>query len=98
RRLKERGLLFARAAYRHRYPTCWRCGQELIFRVADECFLSAAEIRPLARAANERVTWLPGHMQLRMYDWLANMGDWWISRKRARGPPARFSTCEWWRA
>ena len=58
--LKERRLLFARAPYRHRYPTCWRCGQELIFRVADEWFLSAAEIRPLARAANERVTWLPG--------------------------------------
>src|SRR4030095_5377177 len=75
RLLKERRLLFARASYRHRYPTCWRCGQELIFRVADEWFLSAAEIRPLARAANERVTWLPGYMQRRMDDWLANMGD-----------------------
>jgi hypothetical protein len=85
-RLKERGLLFARASYRHRYPSCWRCGQELIFRVADEWFLSAAEIRPLARAANERVTWLPGYMQLRMDDWLANMGDWCISRKRYWGP------------
>ena len=63
RLLRERGALFARAPYRHRYPTCWRCGQELIFRLADEWFLSAAEIRPMARAANERVTWLPAHMQ-----------------------------------
>ena len=26
--------------YTHRYPTCWRCGEELAFRLADEWFIS----------------------------------------------------------
>jgi isoleucyl-tRNA synthetase len=93
RQLDERGLVFSRASYHHRYPTCWRCGQELIFRVADEWFISAAEIRPQARAANAQVTWLPGYMQLRMDDWLANMADWCISRKRYWGLPLPFYPC-----
>ena len=63
RMLRERGALVGRAPYRHRYPTCWRCGQESIFRLAEEWFISAAEIRPMARAANQGVTWLPAHIR-----------------------------------
>ena len=61
-----RGGSSTRRPYRHRYPTCWRCGQELIFRLVDEWFIRADELRPLALAANAGVTWHPEHMGLRM--------------------------------
>src|SRR5262249_60374539 len=79
--LRSRGLLFHEAAYRHRYPSCWRCGQELIFRLVDEWFLRADELRPVALEANDEVTWLPEHMGLRMRDWLAHMWGWGLSRR-----------------
>jgi len=91
--LRATGALVREAPYRHRYPTCWRCGQELIFRLVDEWFLRADELRPLARATNAEVAWHPEHMRLRMDDWLAKMGDWCISRKRYWGLPLPFYLC-----
>ena len=43
--LGRNGWLFLEEAYPHRYPVCWRCGTELIFRVVDEWFISADEVR-----------------------------------------------------
>jgi isoleucyl-tRNA synthetase len=91
--LRARGLLHHEGPHRHRYPTCWRCGQELLFRLVDEWFIRADELRPLALAANAAVAWHPEHMRLRMNDWLTNMGDWCISRKRFWGLPLPFYPC-----
>jgi isoleucyl-tRNA synthetase len=92
-RLSARGRLYHQAPHRHRYPSCWRCGQELLFRLVDEWFIRADELRPAALAANAGVEWLPEHMGLRMQDWLTNMGDWCISRKRFWGLPLPFYPC-----
>ena len=42
--LERKGILYAVEPYSHRYPTCWRCGTELVFRLVDEWFISMGEL------------------------------------------------------
>ncbi len=91
--LDERGILVEAGEIEHRYPHCWRCETPLIFRISDDWFITADEIRPKLRAANKDVKWVPEHFGKRMDDWLVNMGDWNISRKRFFGLPLPFYPC-----
>ncbi|VTT96431.1 isoleucyl-trna synthetase : Isoleucyl-tRNA synthetase OS=uncultured Acidobacteria bacterium A2 PE=4 SV=1: tRNA-synt_1: tRNA-synt_1: Anticodon_1 [Gemmataceae bacterium] len=120
--LKKRDLLFTTERYVHRYPHCWRCKAELLYRLVDEWFInmgpkpgsqeagggsqtegvSAAgptpdsglrtpdysfrqEIMKVVR--NPEVKFLPESINgtARELDWLRNMGDWMISKKRFWG-------------
>ncbi|MGI8862216.1 MAG: class I tRNA ligase family protein, partial [Gaiellaceae bacterium] len=92
--LRHRGLLVEAGKIVHRYPTCWRCGTPLVFRVVDDWFISAEEIRQPMLAANATVEWTPAFYSKRMDDWLRNMGDWNISRKRYFGLPLPFYPCD----
>ena len=91
--LERRGLLVEAETIVHRYPTCWRCGTPLVFRVVNDWFISAEEIREPMLAANADVEWTPDFYAKRMDDWLRNMGDWNISRKRYFGLPLPFYPC-----
>ena len=91
--LDKRGLLVEAATYQHSYPHCWRCNTPLIFRVADDWFIGVDEIRPSLLKANSTVQWTPDYMSKRMDDWLNNMGDWNISRRRYYGLPLPFYPC-----
>ncbi len=83
--LRGKGLLYRTEEYRHRYPHCWRCGTELVFRLVDEWFISVQELRqPLIDVVNQ-ITWIPEFCRDRELDWLRNMGDWMISKKRYWG-------------
>jgi isoleucyl-tRNA synthetase len=92
--LRERELLVEAGRITHRYPICWRCKTPLVFRVVDDWFISAQEARQLLLDANATVEWTPGFYSKRMDDWLRNMGDWNISRKRYFGLPLPFYPCE----
>ncbi|MCP4594128.1 MAG: class I tRNA ligase family protein, partial [bacterium] len=68
------------------YPHCWRTGDELIFRLVDEWYISMdwrEEIKEMA----QRVNWLPPAMRglERELDWLTTMRNWMISKKRYWG-------------
>jgi isoleucyl-tRNA synthetase len=91
--LRRRELLVEAGRIVHRYPTCWRCGTPLLFRVVDDWFIGCDEIRQPMLDANATVEWTPSFYSKRMDDWLRNMGDWNISRKRYFGLPLPFYPC-----
>jgi isoleucyl-tRNA synthetase len=91
--LRERGLLVEAGRITHRYPICWRCRTPLVFRVVDDWFIGVDEVREQLREENRTVEWTPPQYGKRMDDWLRNMGDWNISRKRYFGLPLPFYPC-----
>ncbi len=84
--LKQKGLLLEVERYPHKYPHCWRCKTELLFRLVDEWFINM-EWRDEIKEVVRQITWLPEEIngQARELDWLTNMGDWMISKKRFWG-------------
>ncbi|HEU4449845.1 MAG TPA: isoleucine--tRNA ligase [Gaiellaceae bacterium] len=91
--LAERGRLLAAEEIEHRFPFCWRCHTPLIFRIADDWFISVERLRPRLVEANASVRWTPAYFGKRMEDWLRNMGDWNISRRRYFGLPLPIYPC-----
>ncbi len=91
--LKKKDVLFATERYVHRYPHCWRCKTELLYRLVDEWFIDMGErlttegFRGEIVKVVDRVTFLPESVngRAREKDWLKNMGDWMISKKRYWG-------------
>jgi len=100
--LRQKDLLYKVEDYTHRYPVCWRCQSELVFRLVDEWFIFMGEqldkpleeVTPQEKDANLRyqimdianeIRWIPEFGRKRELDWLRNMHDWMISKKRYSG-------------
>lgn len=92
--LSRKGMLYKIHDYEHRYPECWRCHEEIVFRLVDEWFLAVPKVRQLLLDEVEKVEWKPAFGKKLMKDWLAAMEDWCISRKRYWGLPLPFFECK----
>jgi isoleucyl-tRNA synthetase len=93
--LQEKQVLFAVEKYPHSYPHCWRCKTELLFRLVDEWFIDM-KWRDEIMEIVSNVTFLPESIngKAREMDWLKNMGDWMISKKRFWGLALPIWLCD----
>lgn len=91
---KESGkFLFKTENYKHRYPTCWRCKTELVWRVVDEWYIAVDKddpkvkktYREMMKESIKKANWIPRWGYERELDWLNNLHDWLISKKRYWG-------------
>jgi len=79
--------------YTHSYPVCWRCDTELVWRLVDEWYIGmdiprktdGKTLRQRMIRVAKKIKWVPGFGLKRELDWLNNMHDWLISKKRYWG-------------
>ena len=89
RHLRERGLVFAEAAYRHEYPFCWRKDSDPLIQYARRSwFIRTTQEIDKVIANNGKVQWEPEHIQEgRFGSFLRTNVDWALSRERFWGTP-----------
>jgi len=92
--LREKGLLYHAYPHTHRYPTCWRCGTDLVFRLVEEWYIAVDPWREQIMEVAKAVRWIPEFGLERELDWLRNMDDWMISKKRYWGLALPIWTCD----
>lgn len=88
---QDKSWVFKIFPYTHRYPACWRCKTELVWKVADEWYISMDKADPSDTKkrtlrqqlvdVTKEINWLPSFGLDRELDWLKNMHDWLISKK-----------------
>ena len=98
--LREKEILYRVEAYQHGYPICWRCKTQLLFRLVDEWYISMGDSDPPSGLRKEiievakQTRWIPKVGQQLEIEWLNNMHDWMISKKRYWGLALPIYLCK----
>ncbi len=95
-------FLFDIVKFAHKYPACWRCKTELVWRLVDEWYIAVDKEDPKDKETfrqkmikiARKMEWQPKFVEKRELDWLENLHDWLISKKRYWGLALPIWECE----
>jgi isoleucyl-tRNA synthetase len=91
--LRKRNVYYKKENYEHDYPHCWRCATQLLFRSVDEWYISMSWREEIMENV-QKIRWIPDYGKDLELDWLANMHDWMISKKRYWGLALPIYSCD----